>query len=103
MKLKVIGLLLAALMFDVSSAHAIPDCGKPNKTKTEWMLCSSDKAAVADQLMAAAFRDAFNRAKDQEALLKEQEEWNRDVRDACNDVPCLVKAYRDRTNALETY
>jgi len=103
MKRRIMGLLLAALTLDVSSAHAVPDCSKPNKTKTEWMLCSSDKAAVADQLMAAAFRDAFNRVKDQEALLEEQEEWSRDVRDACNDVPCLVKAYRDRANALETY
>jgi len=97
------GLLLSALTLDVSSAYAVLDCSKPNKTKTEWMLCSSDKAAVADQLMAAAFRDAFSRVKDQEALLKEQEEWSRDVRDACNDVPCLVKVYRDRANALETY
>jgi uncharacterized protein len=103
MKRRFVGLLLIALTILGSSAYAIPDCGKANKTKTEWMLCSSDKAAVADQLMAAAFRDAFNRVKDQAALLKEQEEWNRDVRDACNDVPCLVKAYRDRANALETY
>jgi uncharacterized protein len=103
MKGRLIGLLLAALTLDVSSTYAVSDCSKPNKTKTEWMLCSSDKAAVADQLMAAAFRDAFNRVKDQEALLKEQAEWSRDVRDACNDVPCLVKAYRDRANALETY
>ena len=103
MKGRRIGLLLVALTLDVSLAYAVPDCSKPNKTKTDWLLCSSDKAAVADQLMAAAFRDAFNRVKDQAALLKEQEEWNRDVRDACNDVPCLVKAYRDRANALETY
>ena len=100
---RLVGLLLTALTLQASSAYAVLDCGKPNKTKTEWMLCSSDKATVADQLMAAAFRDAFNRVKDQEALLKEQEEWSRDVRDACNDVPCLVKAYRDRANALETY
>ena len=103
MKGRFVGLLLIALTLHASSAYAVPDCGKPNKTKTEWMLCSSDKATVADQLMAAAFRDAFNRVKDQEALLKEQDAWSRDVRDACNDVPCLVKAYRDRTNALETY
>ena len=103
MRGRLIGLLLAALTLVVSSAYAVPDCSRPNKTKTEWMLCSSDKAAVADQLMATAFRDAFNRVKDKEALLKEQQEWSRDVRDACNDVPCLVKAYRDRANALETY
>jgi len=96
-------LLGAALTLGAALAYAVPDCSKPNKTKVEWMLCSSDKAAAAEQIMAAAFRAAFNRVQDREALLKEQEEWLRDVRDACNDVPCLVKTFRDRASALETY
>jgi uncharacterized protein len=53
--------------------------------------------------MAAAFRGAFNRIKDKEALLKEQEAWRANVRDACNDVPCLVEAFRERASELETY
>jgi uncharacterized protein len=35
--------------------------------------------------------------------MQEQREWNTAVRDVCNDVPCLVKAYRDRASELETY
>lgn len=96
-------LLLAGLLLGASQAHAVADCSKPNKTKTDWMLCSSDKAAVADELMAAAFREAFNRVQDKEALLEEQEEWRKSVRDACNDVPCLVKVYRERASELGTY
>ena len=66
-------------------------------------MCSSDKVALADQLMAMAFRDAFYRTQDKDALIKEQEEWRKNVRDACNDVPCLLEAYERRTSELETY
>jgi len=81
---------------------AMPDCGKP-KTKIEWMLCSNEKAALEEGRMALAFREAMNRTDKREVLMQEQREWNVNVRDACNDVPCLVKAFRDRMSELETY
>jgi uncharacterized protein len=84
------------------SAAAIADCSKP-RTGVERLLCSNDRLAVADEKMALAFRDAFNRAKDKDALIKEQDDWRKDVRDACNDVPCLLDAYQRRTSELETY
>lgn len=85
-----------------SDAGAIPDCSKP-KTKVEWLLCSNDRLAVAEQRMALAFREALNRTSDRAALLKEQKEWNQHLPDACNDVPCLMQAYRERTEELDTY
>ena len=36
-------------------------------------------------------------------LREDQERWNRTVRDLCNDVPCLLKAYRDRIDELQTW
>jgi uncharacterized protein len=36
-------------------------------------------------------------------LQQEQRDWNVNVRDLCNDVACLVKAYRERASELETY
>jgi uncharacterized protein len=81
---------------------AVTDCSKA-KTNIDRLLCSNDKLAVADQLMASAFRDAFYRAQDRDALIKEQEEWRKNIRDACNDVPCLLDAYRRRASELETY
>jgi uncharacterized protein len=99
-KIRVLAAVLCAIA--CLPASAVTDCSKP-KTKTDWLLCSSDRAAMADEIMAAAFRDAFNRTADKEALLKEQEDWRRNVRDACNDVSCLVEAYRRRTSELETW
>ena len=105
LKLLVTGMGTIALLWVYSQAGqvwAMPDCGKP-KTKIEWMLCSNDKAALEEERMALAFREAMNRTDKREALMQEQRDWNVNVRDACNDVPCLVKAFRDRMSELETY
>ena len=32
-----------------------------------------------------------------------QRDWNVNLRDLCNEVACLVKAYRDRASELQTY
>lgn len=83
-------------------AGAIADCSKP-RTKTDWLLCSNERAAREEQRMAWAFREAMNRVSDREALVSEQKTWTENVRDACNDVPCLVRAFRQRAEELETY
>jgi uncharacterized protein len=95
-------LLAMALWPWALPAAAVVDCSKA-KTNIDRLMCSSDKLGVADQLMALAFRGAFYRTQDREALIKEQEEWRKNVRDACNDVPCLLDAYQRRTSELETY
>jgi uncharacterized protein len=93
--------LLAALLVAAPCA-AITDCSKP-KTKIDWMLCSSDRAAMEEQRMARAFRNAANRMEDRRKLLDEQKNWTETVRDACNDVACLIKAFQERIEELETY
>jgi uncharacterized protein len=93
----------AVLTFAVAcDAGAVADCSKP-KSKTDWLLCSNDRAAGEEQRMALAFRSAMNRVPDRELLLREQQAWTENVRDACNDVPCLVQAFRQRAEELETY
>jgi uncharacterized protein len=86
-----------------AAALAVTDCSRPNKSGIEMMLCSNDKVATADHLMARAFRDAFNRTERREALIEDQERWRKTVRDVCADVPCLMRAYEDRTSELETW
>jgi uncharacterized protein len=95
-------LLTIAFMGRALPAAAVTDCSKA-KTNIDRLLCSNDRLSLADQRMALAFRDAFNRTADREALIEEQQAWKRDVRDACNDVPCLLEAYQRRTSELETY
>jgi uncharacterized protein len=81
---------------------AATDCSRV-KTNVDRLLCSSDRLARADQMMALAFRDAFNRTERRDELLADQDRWRTTVRDACNDVPCLMRAYEDRTSELETW
>jgi|KBSMisStaDraftv2_1062788.scaffolds.fasta_scaffold4523269_1 uncharacterized protein len=100
MRLKTI--VLSLLVSQIGSAWAVIDCSKP-KTKVDWMLCSNDKAAREEERMAFAFREAMNRTDKRDALQQEQRDWNVNVRDLCNDVACLVKAYRERATELETY
>ena len=95
-------IVLWLLASHIGSAWAVIDCSKP-KTKVDWMLCSNDKAAREEQRMAFAFREAMSRTDKREALQQEQRDWNVNVRDLCNDVACLVKAYRERATELETY
>jgi uncharacterized protein len=95
-------LALCTLILAGSAGWAATDCSRA-KTGVERLLCSSDRAARADQLMAVAFRDAFHRTERREDLLADQERWRKTVRDACNDVPCLMRAYEDRTSELETW
>ena len=98
------GWVLATVIAWVASSPcaAITDCSKP-KTKVDWMLCSNERAAVEEQRMALAFRAAMNRTEDRRKLLDEQKQWSDTVRDACNDVACLVKAFQERATELETY
>jgi len=100
MRLKTI--VLSLLVSQIGSAWAVIDCSKP-KTKVDWMLWSNDKAAREEERMAFAFREAMNRTDKRDALQQEQRDWNVNVRDLCNDVACLVKAYRERATELETY
>lgn len=93
---------LVCLLFYAAGVGAVIDCSKP-KTKIDWLLCSNEKAALEEERMAFAFREAMNRTSNREALMQEQREWNTSTRDLCNDVSCLVKAYRERAGELETY
>ena len=94
--------LAAGAAVCTADALAMPDCSRP-RSNVERLICTSDKLSAADQLMARAFRDAFLRTEDKDALLQDQERWQHSVRDACNDVPCLLRTYQDRTAELETW
>ena len=94
--------MAVALALTASPAAAVPDCSRP-RSNVERLVCTSDKLSVADQMMARAFRAAYFRGQDKAALLEDQERWQQTVRDACNDVPCLLRAYEDRASELETW
>jgi len=91
-----------------SLALAIPapllaalDCSRA-RTNTEKLLCSNSRLAEADDRLALAFRGAIRRGADPKTLMEEQRAWNRDVRDICNDVECMLKAYEERISDLDS-
>lgn len=88
-------LFLAAL-----PAEAAMDCSRA-KTNAEKMLCSNARLMQADEQLAQAWRDAIRRGADPRDLMEGQRAWLRDVRDACNDAECMLRAYQGRIADLD--
>lgn len=79
------------------------DCSKP-RSGTERLICSNDRVAEAAEKLAFAFLNAYRRTStdaERDAMRRAQREWESAVRDACADVPCLLRTYDERTLALE--
>jgi uncharacterized protein len=81
-------------------AAAALDCSRA-RSNADKMLCSNSRLAMADERMAYAFREAIRRGADPSALMQSQRRWTTEIRDACNGVECMLKAYEDRTAELE--
>lgn len=75
------------------------DCSKVS-TGPERLICSNKNLSEADVQMAQAYRAALDASNDKDALRNEQSEWRRNQRDACSDVPCMMKAYQNRIAEL---
>ena len=93
-------LYIAAALAVAAPALAAVDCSRA-KTNSEKLLCSNSRLAAADQRMASAFRAAIKRGIPPEVLMDSQGAWIHDVRDACNDVECMLKAYAERTSEIQ--
>ena len=78
------------------------DCSRA-KTNTEKLLCSNSRLADADQRMAFEFREAIKRGARPAVLMESQRTWMNDVRDVCNDVECMLRAYEERTSELQDF
>jgi uncharacterized protein len=95
--------LLAAVEIMLAApvpAPAALDCSRA-RSNAEKMLCSNSRLALADERMAYAFREAIRHGADPSALMQSQRRWTTEIRDACNEVECMLKAYDDRTAELE--
>jgi uncharacterized protein len=98
---KLLPLAIAIALAAPVPALAVVDCSHAN-TNTEKLLCSNSRLAEADQRMALAFRRALGRGADPQALMDSQRTWMREVRDACNEVECMLNAYEERISDLDS-
>jgi uncharacterized protein len=95
--------LLAAVAIMLAApvpVSAALDCSRA-KSNAEKMLCSNSRLALAEERMAYAFREAIRHGADPSVLMQSQRRWTTEIRDACNEVECMLKAYEDRTADLE--
>lgn len=84
-------------------SFAAQDCSRP-KTVYERIVCSNDRVSEAHERFAFAYFNHYRRATNDESrdtIRRGQREWELTVRDACMDVPCLLKAFEERTLELE--
>ena len=84
------------------AAWAAIDCSRA-KTNADLMICSNSKLAAAQEDMAWTFRQALQRGVDQSLLRDSQRSWYHNDRNSCNDAPCLLKAFEERSAELANY
>lgn len=94
--------LVLLLLLSGGPANAAIDCSRAS-SNADLLVCSNDRLAVADERMALAFRDAMRRGVDRNKLITTQRDWKANVRDRCNDVACLMRAYEDRAAELDNF
>jgi uncharacterized protein len=97
-------MLIAAVcaLFVSNVALAAIDCSRA-RSNVDKLICSSSKLGMAQEQMAYSFRQAVNRGVDPGLLRRSQQQWQDEVRNACNDVPCLLKAFDERGAELDNY
>ncbi len=85
-----------------NAAIAAIDCSRA-KSNVDKLICSSSSLGLAENQMAFSYRKAMRRGVDPSQLWQTQVQWQQQVRDACNDVPCLRKAFENRGAELDNY
>lgn len=92
---------LAALSLTLcTAAIAGPsfDCSKAS-SKVEKLICSDKNLSDTDAMLAEDYK-ALQATSDDKGVKQRQLAWLKNVRNACNDVACLQKAYDARGDEL---
>lgn len=95
--------LASLVLMSAAGADAAQDCSRP-KSNVERLICSNDRVSEANERLAFAFFLKYRRTPNdelRESIRLEQRDWETRVRDACEDVPCLLRAYEERTLYLD--
>jgi uncharacterized protein len=95
-----IGVLLGLLWSALASAASFP-CDKA-QTRIEKAICADQEVSDLDEYLGryyAAARSGLGRGG--ECMRADQQQWLREVRNACADAACLKKAYLERLGTLD--
>jgi uncharacterized protein len=93
--------LFLGLLWTASAAAASFPCEKA-QSRIEKAICADAEVSDLDEYLGryyAAARSVLGRAGD--CMRADQQQWLREVRNACADAACLKKAYLERLGALD--
>lgn len=95
--------LLSLILFIAApDVHAASfDC-KRAKTTVEKMICSDEEVSKFDEELDRMYKKALALVSYKAQMKKQQQEWVRTLRNACEDELCLRREYRDRIAALNS-
>mgnify|MGYP000872506163 CR=1 FL=1 len=95
--------LLSLILFMAApDVHAASfDC-KRAKTTVEKMICSDAEVSKFDEELDRTYKKALALVSYKAQMKKQQQEWIRTLRNACEDEACLLREYRDRIAALNS-
>lgn len=82
-----------------SSSSPSFDCKKA-KSKSEKLICGSKELSEADALLNSTYKNVLAKVGDTAAIKKDQINWAKTVRDTCDDVASMLKAYEERIKLL---
>ena len=82
--------------------RAAIDCARAT-SNVDKLICASTDLGLAQEQMAFSYRSAMRRGVDLQQLQRTQIEWHEQVRNACNDAACLLKAFDERGAELDNY
>lgn len=97
---KVLMIVIPFMAMHAPMAQGAIDCSRAT-SNVDRLLCSSSRAAAAEERMAHAFRAAVSRGIPPGQLRNTQQQWKAEIRDRCNDVDCLTNAYDQRAIDLD--
>ncbi|WP_166212859.1 DUF4352 domain-containing protein [Cognatiluteimonas telluris] len=87
-------------------APVAPDDGGPSfdcrtaATHAEQLVCQDALLSLLDRQLADAYASAQREVGDPVALQRDEDDWRRRVRDACQSLNCLERVYTRRTATL---
>ncbi len=75
------------------------DCAKASNT-VEHLICDNNQLADLDVQLSGQYKKALQQTVDRTATQQEQIAWMKNVRNICDDVECIDKAYSTRLDQL---
>jgi uncharacterized protein len=95
-----VGAILAkGILWNFAGAASF-DC-KNAGTTIELKICENAELEQLDEKLAGKYREKLKNKAEMAAILRDQRNWLRDVRNKCQDTACLVAAYRGRMAQID--